>query len=116
MSLKYGLLGLLTYDDLSGYDLKKTFDSSLQFMWSAKSSQIYRELGKMEEEGLISSRIQEQDRKFDRKVYSITSSGKDAFQKWVKDFPDNLEVPVRDEFIVQVDLLWVHTRIYQNPG
>lgn len=102
MSLKYGLLGLLTYDDLSGYDLKKTFDSSLQFMWSAKSSQIYRELGKMEEEGLISSRIEEQDRKFDRKVYSITSSGKDSFQKWMEDFPDNLEVPVRDEFIVRV--------------
>lgn len=102
MSLKYGLLGLLTYYDMSGYDLKKTFDSSLQFMWSAKASQIYRELGKMEEEGLVSSHIEEQDRKFDKKVYSITSSGKDSFQKWIENFPDNLEVPVRDEFIVRV--------------
>lgn len=102
MSLKYGLLGLLTYYDMSGYDLKKTFDSSLQFMWSAKSSQIYRELGKMEKEGLVSSRKEEQDRKFDKKVYSITPLGRDAFQKWIEAFPSNLEVPVRDEFIVRV--------------
>ncbi|MCC5911358.1 MAG: PadR family transcriptional regulator [Clostridiaceae bacterium] len=102
MSLRYGLLGLLTYNDMSGYDLKKAFESSLQFMWSAKSSQIYRELGKLEEEGLVSSRIEPQDKKFDRKVYSITSSGKNSFQKWVENFPSNLEVPVRDEFIVRV--------------
>lgn len=102
MSLKYGLLGLLTYDEMSGYDLTKAFESSLQFMWNAKSSQIYRELGKMEEEELVASRVVPQEKKFDRKVYRITASGKAAFLKWVRHFPENLEVPIRDPFIVRV--------------
>lgn len=102
MSLKYGLLGLLSYYDMSGYDLKKTFESSLQFMWSAKASQIYRELGKMEKEGLVSYVIEEQDKKFNRKVYSITEPGKESFLEWVNHFPKNLEMPIRDEFIVRL--------------
>lgn len=102
MSLRYGLLGLLTYYDMTGYDLKKSFENSLQFMWSAKSSQIYRELSKMENEELVLSRIETQDKKFDRRVYSITSFGKKSFEKWMKNFPNDLEAPIRDEFIVRV--------------
>ncbi len=102
MSLRFGLLGLLTYSDMTGYDLNKAFDSSLQFMWNAKSSQIYRELGKMEEEGFVISRIEPQDKGFDRKVYSITPSGKQAFQEWLEAFPNDLASPVRDEFVVRV--------------
>jgi len=102
MSLKFGLLGLLKYNDMTGYDLKKSFDSSLQFMWSAKSSQIYRELGKLENNGLVSSRIEPQENKFDRKVYSITPSGEKKLQEWAEDFPGDLGVPIRDEFILRV--------------
>ncbi len=102
MSLKHGLLGLLTYEDMSGYDLKKAFDTSLQFMWSAKGSQIYRDLGKLEDDGFVTSKVVPQEKKFDRKVYSITDKGKEAFLKWVRNFPDSLEVPIRDEFIVRV--------------
>ncbi|MBM7614165.1 PadR family transcriptional regulator [Alkaliphilus hydrothermalis] len=102
MSLRYGLLGLLCYQDMTGYDLNKAFQSSLQFMWNVKSSQIYRELSKMEDEKLVTSRIETQEKKFDRKVYSITSLGKETFQEWVKKFPQNLIAPIRDEFIVRV--------------
>ncbi len=102
LSLRFGLLGLLTYRDMTGYDLNKAFESSLQFMWNAKASQIYRELGKMEDEGLVTSHIEAQHKKFDRKVYSITSSGKRAFQEWLETFPNDLTFPVRDEFIVRV--------------
>ncbi|MCC5890112.1 MAG: PadR family transcriptional regulator [Alkalibacterium sp.] len=93
---------MLNYYDMSGYDLKKTFESSLQYMWSAKSSQIYRELGKMEKEGLVLSKIEQQEKKFDKKVYSITKLGITAFQEWLEHFPKNLELPIRDEFIVRV--------------
>lgn len=102
MSLRYGLLGLLCYQDMTGYDLNKAFETSLQFMWNVKSSQIYRELLKMEDEKLVISRIETQEKKFDRKVYSITELGKKAFQEWVKKFPQNLITPIRDEFIVRI--------------
>lgn len=102
VSLRFGLLGLLSYYDMTGYDLNKAFESSLQFMWNAKSSQIYRELKKMEKEGLVSSRLESQQKKFNKKIYTITIAGKKAFQKWVETFPDQLSAPIRNEFIVRV--------------
>ena len=102
MSLRYGLLGLLSYQDMTGYELKKTFDGSLHFMWSVKASQIYRELQKMESESIVKSSIVEQPKRFDRKVYSVTESGKVAFAAWIAKFPQGLLAPIRDEFIIRV--------------
>lgn len=47
MSLSHGLLGLLNYTDMTGYDLAKTFQDSLCYFWQAQTSQVYRELNKM---------------------------------------------------------------------
>ena len=102
MSLRYGLLGLLKYQDMSGYDLAKAFDTSLQFMWNAKSSQIYRELSKLEEEGWVKSHVEEQERKFDKKVYAITGVGESEFNSWIQNFPNNLQSPIRDEFMLRI--------------
>lgn len=102
MSLRYGLLGLLCYQRMTGYELNKTFETSLQFMWNVKASQIYRELLKMQHEKLVTSQIEIQDKKFDRKVYSITPLGKKAFEEWVKKFPQDLLAPIRDEFIMRI--------------
>ena len=63
MSLPYGLLGLLMYQDSTGYELAKAFEESLNNFWHAQSSQIYRELDRMEKKELVVSRqiIQEND-------------------------------------------------------
>jgi len=53
MSLKHGILGLLTYSPMSGYDLMKAFDQSLKFFWYAQTSQIYRELESLTSSGWI---------------------------------------------------------------
>lgn len=42
--LKHGILGLLNYGSMSGYDIMRTFKNSLDFFWTAQTSQIYREL------------------------------------------------------------------------
>lgn len=57
MSLKYGLLSLLNYGDMTGYELSKEFDDSLGFFWQAQISQIYRELNTMEKCGWLKSKI-----------------------------------------------------------
>ena len=44
MSLDHAILGFLNYKPLSGYDLKKVFDSSVRHFWYADQSQIYRTL------------------------------------------------------------------------
>ena len=51
MSLKYALLGFLTYQSRSGYDLKQLMDVSTSNFWHAKQSQIYTTLKKMEKDG-----------------------------------------------------------------
>ena len=83
MSLKHGLLGLLNYRPMNGYDLIKEFNVSLGLFWKATGSQVYYELDAMEKKGwLISERIVQED-KPNKRVYSITQQGKDEQIKWL---------------------------------
>jgi DNA-binding PadR family transcriptional regulator len=84
MSLKYGLLGLLNYGEMTGYELDKAFKDSLEFFWQGQTSQIYRELTAMEKRGWLSSKIEVQTGKPNRKVYAITKLGRIEFIKWLR--------------------------------
>jgi len=75
MSLGNTLLGLLNHRPMAGYDLKKMLDHPIGFFWVAQMSQIYRELNKLEEKGLVKSEIVPQEKRPDRKVYQITKEG-----------------------------------------
>jgi len=85
MSLKHGLLGLLTLRKSSGYDLSKLFQESLSYFWVANQSQIYRELDKMEEIGWVVSSKVEQDARPNKRVYGITKEGNAELVRWLKD-------------------------------
>ena len=85
MSLKHGLLGLLTIRKSSGYDLSKLFQESLSFFWVANQSQIYRELDKMEELGWVVSGKVEQDARPNKRVYGITKEGNQELVRWLKE-------------------------------
>jgi PadR family transcriptional regulator AphA len=81
--LDYAILGFLNYRPSSGYDLKKIFDSSVQHFWPADQSQIYRTLARLMEQGFVKmEKIPQEDRP-DRKVYSITDSGRQELLKWL---------------------------------
>jgi DNA-binding PadR family transcriptional regulator len=54
MSLKHGLIGLLAREGpLTGYELTKAFDRSVNFVWHAVQGQIYPELARLAAQGLI---------------------------------------------------------------
>ncbi|MCL2350821.1 MAG: PadR family transcriptional regulator, partial [Defluviitaleaceae bacterium] len=76
MSLKHGLMGLLSQKPMTGYDLDKEFNASLGFFWPAQYSQIYAELDKMEKKGWLVSRRVVQEDKPNKRVYSLTAEGK----------------------------------------
>lgn len=61
MSLPHAILGLLTYQPMTGYDLKQVFDTSINHFWSAHQSQIYRELAALESKGQVTSQIEPQE-------------------------------------------------------
>ena len=73
--LKYALLGFLSYQPQTGYELKQVIDQSVQYFWQAKQSQIYRTLKALEEEGLVASQVEPQEGRPDRRVYAIKESG-----------------------------------------
>ncbi len=102
MSLKHGILGLLTYEDMSGYDLSKYFDQSLSFFWNAQRSQIYRELGKMEEAGLAETEVVHQEGKPDKKLYTITEKGYKELIEWINQFYVEDEKKIRDPFLMRI--------------
>ena len=100
MSLKYSLLGCLTIRPWSGYDLAKLFDETITHFWSASHSQIYRTLNQMLDDGLVTfDRIEQTDYP-DKKVYSITETGRDELRAWLAE-PHGLVV-IRHEFLVQL--------------
>jgi PadR family transcriptional regulator AphA len=102
MSLRMGILGLLRYSPMSGYSLKKAFDMSLAYFWPVKLSQIYRELGTLEKDGCVVSDLLRQNQRPDKKLYSITERGAEAFTAWINTVPDLLEQPHRSEFMMRI--------------
>ena len=104
MSLKYGLLGLLNYGKMTGYELDKAFKDSLEFFWQGQTSQVYRELTAMEKAGWLSSEIEVQIGKPNRKIYTITEQGRTEFKQWLTNDPDpsNDALHLRSSFLMKL--------------
>lgn len=102
MSLKHGLLGLLNYGKMTGYDLDKTFKDSLYYFWPAQTSQIYRELNEMERLGWLTSEIIFQTDKPNRKLYSITALGEVELQNWLAENSLEKEFQIRSLFLLKL--------------
>ncbi len=80
----YAILGLVSFAERSGYDLKRFADISVKhFFWSPAKSQIYAELRRLESLGLIVQREVEQERRPDKRLYKITPEGREALQLWL---------------------------------
>jgi DNA-binding PadR family transcriptional regulator len=84
MSLKHGILGLLTYSPMSGYDLMKAFDQSLKFFWYAQTSQIYRELEAMTDSHWIAADGKSQRGRMIKTIYAITDAGQEELTRWLR--------------------------------
>jgi len=83
MSLEHAILGFLNYRPLSGYDLKKIFDTSVQHFWTADQSQIDRTLGRLVEQDWAEVEVVPQNDRPDRKVYHITEAGREELRQWL---------------------------------
>lgn len=99
--LKYALLGSLSYQPMTGYDLKQYMDTTTANFWHAKLSQIYVTLKALEQEGLVASDVQEQASRPDRRVYTVTPQGAEALQQWLTN--TNTEpLQLKDSFLLKL--------------
>lgn len=81
--LKHGILGLLSYGEMSGYEINTAFRDSLSFFWSAQTSQIYREIDTLEKNGWIEKRAVEQDGRPNKNICAITEAGRAELRRWL---------------------------------
>jgi DNA-binding PadR family transcriptional regulator len=102
MSLSYALLGLLSGSPMNGYAIKALFDEAISHVWQAELSQIYRELEALEKKGLLSSVIEEQRDRPNKRLYQATDAGKQAFREWLQAAPTSFVTPKRDEFMLRL--------------
>ena len=83
MALDHAIMTALLEDRMSGYELTKSFDTSLGFFWKASHQQIYRTLRELEKRGLLESEDVPQVGKPDKVVYTLTAAGREALDRWV---------------------------------
>ena len=82
----YAVLGLLSFGEMSGYDVKQLADGSIRyFFWSPASSQIYSELRRLASLGYVRERQVAQERRPDKRLYRITHAGEQALRSWLED-------------------------------
>lgn len=105
MSLSYALLGILKMSPMSGYDLNKFFNDSINFFWSAQMSQIYRELKSLEEKGMLTVVEETGTKGPNKKVYSITELGIKQLEQWLRNVPDKIDEDNHNVFLLRVMLL-----------
>jgi DNA-binding PadR family transcriptional regulator len=80
MDVRTICLWLLTRGPATGYEIKKKFeDEGFQHFAEASFGSIYPALSRLTEDGLVEVREEPQDRRPDRKVYSITEAGRGSF-------------------------------------
>ncbi len=84
MKLEHIILGLLTTNPCTGYDIKKYLDTEARFGQSSRPlSQIYNTLKRMAENGWVEFEVIPRERKPDLKVYHLTELGRKYFIKFL---------------------------------
>ncbi len=92
--LKHGILGLLSYKEMTGYEIMLVFRDSLRFFWNAHTSQIYRELQALEEKGWAEKTPVPQQGKPDKNLYAISPKGRKELLRWLSEGGPELEARV----------------------
>jgi DNA-binding PadR family transcriptional regulator len=122
--IKFLLLGLLVGRPRHGYELKTAFEELFGGTWPLNPGQVYMTLSKLEDEGLVTSEVVEQELLPDRRMYGITEDGRGELKRWTSEAADG-PIRIRDEMVTKVltamaadnsenrgtlDLIWAQRR------
>jgi DNA-binding PadR family transcriptional regulator len=108
MALRHAVLTALLEGEASGYQLSKRFDVSVADFWSATPQQVYRELERLEEEGLLRARLVEQRRRPNKRVFTITGAGRRELHEFTAQ--PTRPAALRDDLLVKVQAVDVGDR------
>ena len=94
------ILGMLKLGVRTGYEIKKVIDTSTRFFWGASFGQIYPELHRLREEGLVDARDEPRGR-VKRTEYTLTAKGEQALREWLTNV-DGAIFELRDEGLLRL--------------
>ena len=95
----YVILGMVSREPRSGYEIKAFVDETTRFFWAASYGQIYPELKKLSEAGLVEGRDEPRgERK--RSVYAITADGENELKDWLRRPAETFEM--REEGLLKL--------------
>lgn len=77
------ILGLLSHENLTGYEIKKRMDTTLKYFWGASYGSIYPTLSELVRRGLA---VREEcgENKRNKQIYAITENGREYLKEWLK--------------------------------
>lgn len=99
MSLKYGVLGLLTGEPLHGYEVKSRFEAMLGGTWEVNIGQIYTTLQRLERDGLVQPAGARGDR--GKQLYRLSPAGHRALLEWLSE-PDSGPQQLHEDIYVKL--------------
>src|SRR6478672_6844528 len=95
----YVVLGMLSFGPKSGYEIKGLVDKSTRFFWAASYGQIYPELKRLAEAGLVTG-VEAPTGGRRRTVYEITADGEEELRAWLRQPPETYEM--REEGLLKL--------------
>lgn len=100
MGLRFTVLGLLSREPNTGYGLHRLLNGSLSHVWDARLQQVYAELGKLYDQGLVTIEAFAMPRQPTKKVYTLTDSGENILDEWLTLRPATQRL--RDDLLVKI--------------
>jgi DNA-binding PadR family transcriptional regulator len=100
MALRHAVLATLLEGEASGYQLAKRFDVSVANFWSAAPQQLYRELDRLEQQGLLRGRVVEQLRRPNKRVFTLTDAGRAELHAFIAQ--PARPAAIRDDLLVML--------------
>jgi PadR family transcriptional regulator, regulatory protein AphA len=96
----YVVLGMLNVGARSGYEVKAVMDRSARFFWALSPVQVYPELKRLEQAGLIKGRDEPRGGR-KRRLYRLTEGGRTALREWLLK-PEELSIEWRDKALLKL--------------
>jgi DNA-binding PadR family transcriptional regulator len=89
MSLGHAILGILEFQPMHGYELKRVLAEGISTFWPVNLPAIYPSLRRLEADGLVAHRTEATpEGRPDRKVFTITDAGRAELARWRRIAPD----------------------------
>ncbi|WP_328869290.1 PadR family transcriptional regulator [Streptomyces sp. NBC_00287] len=104
MSLKYAVLAALLEGEASGYELSKVFDVSFANFWASTPQQLYRELERLTQDGLIEARVVQQERRPNKRMFTLTEAGREELGSFAA-APVRRPAAMRDELMIKIQAM-----------